>query len=152
METRCLFGVFVFGSNSALIYRFLTKDLFAHLHQRFLDRGYRFDEENGELSLSIDDAIVQHFSILINLYAQTSERHSAIRRISLESGIEIFFDQVSPLPFERHSLSPVTARLDRREQCHCHGRCILSLARGAQSHSSTQSIDQVSHGRVALHR
>jgi hypothetical protein len=97
MATRCLFGIFVFGSNSSLVYRFLTDDLFAYLHKRFIDRGYKFDDdlnENTETALSVDDAISQHLAILINFYANTLYRKSSIKRISLESGVQIFFDQV----------------------------------------------------------
>ena len=45
MVTRCLFGIIVFGSNSDLIYRFLTDDLFTYLYKCFIDRGYTFNEE-----------------------------------------------------------------------------------------------------------
>jgi hypothetical protein len=50
MGTRCLFGIFVFGSNSALVYRFLTDDLFDYLYKCFIDRGYKFDADSSENS------------------------------------------------------------------------------------------------------
>jgi hypothetical protein len=46
MVTRCLFGIFVFGSDSSLIYRFATDDLFSYLRKYFIDRGYTFDENS----------------------------------------------------------------------------------------------------------
>jgi hypothetical protein len=113
MVTRCLFGIFVFGSNSSLIYRFVTDDLFSYLRNYFIDRGYTFDEnsqvrifcnmnlfieiklkENRDVNFSIDDVFAQHFSTLINFYTQTAFRKSPIRQITLESNIQIFFDQV----------------------------------------------------------
>ena len=48
MASRCLFGIFVFGSNSDLVYRFLTDDLFEYLYKRFIARGYKFDEDLTE--------------------------------------------------------------------------------------------------------
>jgi hypothetical protein len=45
MVTRCLFGIFVFGTNSSVIYRFLTDDLYAHLRQRFKIRGYKLNDD-----------------------------------------------------------------------------------------------------------
>lgn len=47
-----------------------------------------------ELTLSVDDAISQHLSVLIRVYEQTSSRHDPIRRIILHSGVQVFFDQV----------------------------------------------------------
>ena len=38
MATR-IFGIFIFGTNSAVIYRFLTDDLCAHLKESFGKRG-----------------------------------------------------------------------------------------------------------------
>ncbi|CAF4374086.1 unnamed protein product, partial [Adineta steineri] len=76
MGTRCLFGIFVFGSNSSVIYRFVTDDLFAHLRQCFQTRGYKLQDDttdenqidnnnnDNELTLSVDDAISQHLSVL----------------------------------------------------------------------------------------
>ncbi|CAF4359302.1 unnamed protein product [Rotaria sp. Silwood2] len=101
MVTRCLFGIFVFGSNSDLIYRFLTDDLSEYLHKCFIDRGYTFKENstenqevNEEINFSIDDAIMQHFSILTSFHSQTLYRKSSIRRITLKSNMELFFDQI----------------------------------------------------------
>ncbi|CAF1229958.1 unnamed protein product [Rotaria sordida] len=101
MVTRCLFGIFVFGTNSDLIYRFLTDDLFEYLHKCFIDRGYTFKENltenkdvNQEIDFSIDDAIVQHFSILTSFHSQTLYRNSSIKRITLKSNMELFFDQI----------------------------------------------------------
>ncbi|CAF1444597.1 unnamed protein product [Rotaria sp. Silwood1] len=101
MVTRCIFGIFVFGSNSDLIYRFLTDDLFVYLHECFIDRGYTFKENltenqevNQEVNFSIDDAIVQHFSILTSFYSQTLYRNSSIKRITLKSNMELYFDQI----------------------------------------------------------
>ena len=103
MVTR-VFGLFVFGKNSSVIYRFLTDDLRAHLKQCFQTRGYLLDEDldtndqpssdDGELRLCLDDAISQHLSVLINVHEATSSRHDPIRRMTLQSGVQIFFDQV----------------------------------------------------------
>ncbi|CAF0903236.1 unnamed protein product [Rotaria sp. Silwood1] len=109
MVTRCLFGLFVFGTNSSVIYRFLTDDLYEYLRQRFKTRGYKLNDDltednqvnnnnnnnDDELTLSIDDAISQHFSVLIRVHEQTSSRHDPIRRITLQSGIQVFFDQIA---------------------------------------------------------
>lgn len=125
MVTRCLFGIFVFGSNSSVIYRFLTDDLYTHLRQRFQARAYKLNDDpiednqvsilhsfsyrysiffyiikkvdntnDNELTLSVDDAISQHLNVLIRVHEQTISRHDPIRRITLESGIQVFFDQV----------------------------------------------------------
>jgi hypothetical protein len=51
-------------------------------------------KENREIALSVDDAITQHFSTLLNFFAQTLYRNSPVRRISLESNMQVFFDQV----------------------------------------------------------
>ncbi|CAF4083874.1 unnamed protein product, partial [Rotaria magnacalcarata] len=87
MVTRCLFGIFVFGSDSDLIYRFATDDLFSYLRKCFIDRGYAFNENptekveiNQDIEFSIDDAIVQHFSMLTSFHSQTAHRNNAIRR------------------------------------------------------------------------
>ncbi|CAF3401827.1 unnamed protein product [Rotaria socialis] len=101
MVTRCLFGIFVFGSKSDLIYRFATDDLFSYLRKCFIDRGYTFNENptekveiNQDIEFSIDDAIVQHFSMLTTFHSQTAYRNNAVRRITLSSNIELFFDQI----------------------------------------------------------
>ena len=44
MVTRCIFGIFVFGTHSDLIYRFLTDGLLAYLHKCFIDREYTTSE------------------------------------------------------------------------------------------------------------
>ncbi|CAF2437404.1 unnamed protein product [Rotaria sp. Silwood2] len=104
MVTRCLFGLFVFGTNSSVIYRFLTDDLYEYLRQCFKTRGYKLNEDltednqvnnnnDDELTLSIDDAMSQHLSVLIRVHEQTSSRHDPIRQIKLQSGIQVFFDQ-----------------------------------------------------------
>jgi hypothetical protein len=46
MVSHCLFGIFVFGTNSSVIYRFLTDDLYTHLKQRFKVRGYKLNEDS----------------------------------------------------------------------------------------------------------
>jgi hypothetical protein len=48
MDTRCLFGIFVFGTNSSVIYRFLTDDLYEHLIQCFKKRGYKLSNDLAE--------------------------------------------------------------------------------------------------------
>jgi len=48
MDTRCLFGIFVFGTNSSVIYRFLTDELYEHLTQRFKKRGYKLRNDLAE--------------------------------------------------------------------------------------------------------
>jgi hypothetical protein len=48
MDTRYLFGIFVFGTNSSVIYRFLTDDLYEHLMQRFKKRGYKLGNDLPE--------------------------------------------------------------------------------------------------------
>ncbi|CAF1515172.1 unnamed protein product [Rotaria magnacalcarata] len=109
MVTRCLFGLFVFGSNSSVIYRFLTDDLCDYLRQCFKTRGYKLNDDvkdeinnnnnnnnnDDELTLSIDDAISQHLSVLIRVLEQTSARYDPIRRITLQSGVQVFFDQIA---------------------------------------------------------
>lgn len=45
MDTRYLFGLFVLGTNSSVIYRFLTDDLYEHLMQCFKKRGYKLAED-----------------------------------------------------------------------------------------------------------
>ncbi|CAF4727138.1 unnamed protein product, partial [Rotaria sp. Silwood2] len=106
MVTRCLFGLFVFGTNSSVIYRFLTDDLYEYLRQCFKTRGYKLNEDltednqvnnnnDDELTLSIDDAMSQHLSVLIRVHEQTSSRHDPIRQIKLQSGIQVFFDQIA---------------------------------------------------------
>jgi len=50
MNTYCLFGIFVFGTNSSVIYRFLTDDLYEHLMQCFRKRGYKLNDESLEES------------------------------------------------------------------------------------------------------
>ncbi|CAF4115346.1 unnamed protein product, partial [Rotaria sordida] len=40
---------------------------------------------NQEIDFSIDDAIVQHFSILTSFHSQTLYRNSSIKRITLKS-------------------------------------------------------------------
>ncbi|CAF1509929.1 unnamed protein product [Adineta steineri] len=107
MSTRCLFGIFVFGSNSSVVYRFVTDDLFAHLRQCFQNRGYKLqddttddnqsDNNDNELTLSVDDAISQHLSVLVRVHEQTVSRHDPIRRITLNSGMQVFFDQVKKI-------------------------------------------------------
>lgn len=47
-----------------------------------------------EIGLSIDDKIGLHFAPLLGLCAQTSARKCSIRRITLESNVQVFFDQV----------------------------------------------------------
>jgi hypothetical protein len=49
---------------------------------------------NSDINFSIDDVFSQHFSILINFYTQTAYRKNPIRQITLESNIQVFFDQV----------------------------------------------------------
>ncbi|CAF0875475.1 unnamed protein product [Rotaria sordida] len=108
MVTSCLFGLFVFGTNSSVIYRFLTDDLYEYLTQCFKTRGYQLNDDptednqvnnnnndDDELTLSIDDAISQHLSVLVRVHEQTSSRHDPIRRITLQSGIQVFFDQIA---------------------------------------------------------
>ncbi|CAF4307093.1 unnamed protein product [Rotaria socialis] len=109
MVTRCLFGLFVFGSNSSVIYRFLTDDLCDYLRQCFKTRGYKLNDDvkdeinnnnnnnnnDDEFTLSIDDAISQHLSVLIRVLEQTSSRYDPIRRITLQSGVQVFFDQIA---------------------------------------------------------
>jgi hypothetical protein len=41
-----LFGIFVFGTNSSVIYRFVTDDLCSHLKQCFQARGYKLHEND----------------------------------------------------------------------------------------------------------
>jgi len=114
MATKCLFGIFVFASDFTLTYRFLTNDFFTYLYEQFLERQYSFDEnnqdvriylylylfiviklkENEEVAFSIDDTIVQHFSTLLHFYTQTCSRNTPIKRITLESNMQVFFDQV----------------------------------------------------------
>lgn len=48
MATHCLFGIFVFGSKSDTIYRFVTDDLFAYLKKCFIDRGYSLNEDSTD--------------------------------------------------------------------------------------------------------
>ena len=48
MVTRCLFGLFVFGTNSSVIYRFLTDDLCKYLRQCFKHRDYKFNDDIKE--------------------------------------------------------------------------------------------------------
>ena len=120
----CVFGIFIFGTNSSVIYRFLTDGLVAHLKQCFQERGYKLMEDNpadqlvsrsnrsgllifreeydwilqenedSEPALIIDDAISQHLSTLIRVYEQTASRSDPIRRITLASGVQVYFDQV----------------------------------------------------------
>jgi hypothetical protein len=45
MVTSCLFGIFVFGSDYSLIYRFLTDDFFTYLYKLFQEK-YELDENN----------------------------------------------------------------------------------------------------------
>jgi len=114
MATSCLFGIFVFAPDYTLTYRFLTDDLFTYLYQRFLERDYRFEghndvrifffrlyffiivklKETDEVTFSIDDTIVQHMGPLLQVFVQTCSRNSPLKRITLESNIQVFFDQV----------------------------------------------------------
>ncbi|CAF1166317.1 unnamed protein product [Adineta ricciae] len=105
MAARCLFGMFVFGSHSSVVYRFLTDDLYAHLTECFKNRGYKFStdtndntqsmDDNEEQPLSVDDALSVHLAILIRVHEQTSSRQDPLRRITLNSGIQVFFDQIA---------------------------------------------------------
>jgi hypothetical protein len=36
----------------------------------------------------------QHLHVLLRVHEQTALRHDPIRRITLETGIQVFFDQV----------------------------------------------------------
>ncbi|UJR26815.1 hypothetical protein I4U23_008128 [Adineta vaga] len=104
MTTRCLFGLFVFGSNSSVIYRFLTDDLYTHLTDCFKKRGYKLSldgndstqavDDNDEQPLSVDDALSVHLSVLVRAHEQTASRQDPLRRITLDSGIQVFFDQI----------------------------------------------------------
>jgi hypothetical protein len=47
MVTRCLFGIFVFGPDITLTYRFLTDDLFSYLYQTF--REHRDPSDDGHV-------------------------------------------------------------------------------------------------------
>lgn len=121
MVTR-VFGLFVFGKNSSVIYRFLTDDLRAHLKQCFQTRGYQLDEDvdaqetdDGEPRLCLDDAISQHLSVLINVHGATSSRHDPLRRMTLQSGVQIFFDQVERMLRFRSSTFSQASTLDCRE-------------------------------------
>jgi hypothetical protein len=46
MVTCCLFGIFVFGTNSSVTYRFLTDDLYTHLKERFKIRDYGLNDDS----------------------------------------------------------------------------------------------------------
>ena len=132
MVTR-IFGLFVFGKNSSVIYRFLTDDLRAHLKQCFDTRGYRLDEDqvgdtqpakgndDAELRLCLDDAISQHLAVLINVHEATSSRHNPVRRMTLQSSVQIFFDQVERTLRSRSSTSSQARTLDCRESSIVHG-------------------------------
>ena len=52
------------------------------------------DNNDSGLALSVDDAISQHLSVLMRVHEQTVSRHDPIRRITLESGVQVYFDQV----------------------------------------------------------
>ncbi len=51
-------------------------------------------KENPDVKFSIDDVFVLHFSTLITFYTNTAFRKNPIRQITLESNIQVFFDQV----------------------------------------------------------
>ena len=54
MVTRCLFGLFVFSTNSSIMYRLLTDDLLEDLKQHFRIRGYKFNDnpkENNQVKI-----------------------------------------------------------------------------------------------------
>lgn len=52
-------------------------------------------QEPGEIAHSMDDTIVQHFSTLLQLFDQTCTRKSPIKRIILESNMQVYFDLVN---------------------------------------------------------
>jgi hypothetical protein len=48
-----------------------------------------------EPQLSVDDALSQHLFALLQMCENTIKRHDPIRRIKLDTGIQLFFDQVN---------------------------------------------------------
>ena len=116
MDASCLFGIFVFGSKVELNYRFLSLDLFTYFFNRFSEqqqqqqlsrdsevrriflKGFATlfsSKETDDVLFTIDDAITLYLSTLLHLYDQTRSRNNPIKRITLESNIQVFFDQVN---------------------------------------------------------
>lgn len=49
---------------------------------------------NQDPCFSVDDAIIQHFAVLTSVHTQTKYRNNPVRRVTLNSNIELFFEQV----------------------------------------------------------
>jgi len=120
MDQRLLFGIFVFETNHKVIYRFLNDDLHEHLLECFKKKGLMNEEttvehevnssfisfscfafnfwfkndNDNELQSTFDDAIWQHLRTLVRIFEQTTARHDPIRRVKLNTGIQLFFDQI----------------------------------------------------------
>ncbi len=65
-----------------------------HTHLSLFDTFSSNFKGPDEIGLSIDDKILLHFSPLLAVSSQTYSRNAPIRRITLESNIQVFFDQV----------------------------------------------------------
>ena len=52
------------------------------------------ENDEDEIALSFDDYICQHLSVILRVLDQTTERSDPIRRITLASGIQVFFERV----------------------------------------------------------
>lgn len=56
------------------------------------------------MPFSIDDTIALTLSTSLHFYDQTNQSNSAVKRITLESNIQVFFDEVKTI-FNRVSIN-----------------------------------------------
>lgn len=95
-----MFGIIVFTSNTpVVVYRFANDELMKHLDQIFTQKYRQPPPEGMEIDpnaveADFDDLVDQHFGIITCSFEQSLYKSDPLRRIRLENGSQIFFDQV----------------------------------------------------------